>query len=104
MRTLFAHISAVVCMSLEHLGIEQGDNSGLMSEYMSDNFVNKNIRVRPVSAYVSAEETSSRMSHGSPVREDEHTKFDQMVNMEMEEQRTLIKQSLKEKVGWVVIF
>ena len=44
------------------------------------------------------------MSHGSPVREDEHTKFDQMVNMEMEEQRTLIKQSLKEKVGWVVIF
>ena len=48
MRTLFAHISAVVCMSLEHLGIEQGDNSGLMSEYMSDNFVNKNIRARPV--------------------------------------------------------
>ena len=43
---------------------------------MSDNFVNKNIRVRPTSAYVAADETSSRMSHGSPHRDDEHFKFD----------------------------
>ena len=66
---------------------------------MSDNFVNKNIRVRPTSAYVANEETSSRMSHGSPHRDDEHFKFDQMVNIEMEEQRNLIKEKLKDKVG-----
>lgn len=99
-KKLFDDISTTVCSTLENLGLDQGDNSGLMSEYMSDNFVNKNIRVRPTSAYVANEETSSRMSHGSPAhREDEHFKFDQMVNMEMEEQRNLIKEKLKDKVG-----
>lgn len=76
-KKLFDDISTTVCSTLENLGLDQGDNSGLMSEYMSDNFVNKNIRVRPTSAYVANEETSSRMSHGSPAhREDEHFKFD----------------------------
>ena len=74
-----------------------GDNSGLMSDFMSDSFIQKNIRVRPTSAVAMAEETSSRVSHGqSPHRgEDEHEKFNQMVNMEMEEQRVQIKERLK---------
>ena len=45
-----------------------------VSEFMSDSFIQKNIRVRPTSAVAMADETSSRVSHGqSPHRgEDEH--------------------------------
>ena len=32
-----------------------GDNSGLMSDFMSDSFIQKNIRVRPTSAVAMAE-------------------------------------------------
>lgn len=61
-----------------------------MNDFATDEFLNKNIRVRPVSGVTKAEDdakTNVDFSHfpGKMDQPDEEEKFNKMINIDMEE-------------------
>lgn len=100
-----------MCKQLEQIIIEDDENQDgekgyitvkdFMNDFATEEFLTKNIRVRPVSGITRAdEETRTEMAHfnaksmlmaGSGEPGDDEEKFNKMINLDMEEQRKNIK-------------
>jgi hypothetical protein len=98
---LFELITRAVCKQLESLrGEEDGDRDFItakdfMNDFATEEFLNKNIRVRPLSGVSRGAVDDGRTNdhynkslHNDPYgQNDEDDKFDQIKILEMEEQR-----------------
>jgi hypothetical protein len=69
-----------------------------MNDFASDDFLTKNIRVRPVSGRTNADDTKTGDMLGGPTRNalmtdntDDEDNYNKMINLEMEDQRKAIK-------------
>lgn len=97
---LFKMICDKVCESLQQLQDEPAQKNNLMNDFLTDDFVNKNIRVRPTSGKTQDEGKEMR-SYGSKAHMKEETQDDindeQLLTMELEDQRTKVKNIAKEK-------
>ena len=106
---IFERIAQAVVKRLEQIIIEDDENpdgdkgyitvKDFMNDFATEEFLTKNIRVRPASGVTRAdEETRTEMAHfnaqsmlmvGEPG--DDEEKFNKMINLDMEEQRKNIK-------------
>lgn len=57
---LFGHIAEKVCKALEQFQEEPEQKTNLMNDFLTDDFVNKNIRVRPASGKTQEEHKEMR--------------------------------------------
>jgi hypothetical protein len=104
---LFDKITQQTCHSLENIIQEEGEDESryitskdFMNDFASDEFLNKNIRVRPVSGRTNAEDTrydpfgsnapSRNVIMGTENTDDEEN-YNKMLKLEMEDQRKNIK-------------
>ncbi len=111
---VFEGMSTVACQELEKLtqtqeeaaenemGVEYGD---VFTDFATEDFIQKNIRVRPVSGVTHGDETrdgrASNVSKGvmgSEANEDgeEATNWNKIANLELEDQRKAIKLKQRE--------
>lgn len=107
---LFEKIAASVCKQLEMIIAEEDEEErgyitakDFMNDFATDEFLNKNIRVRPISGVTRGDQeevkTNVDYSHyptknlmgGGGDQPDDEEKFNKMVNLDMEEQRKNIK-------------
>lgn len=122
MSEVFGQISKMVCGELQGIinenenkrkenqlaGIDEEENyaeeinqKDFLIDFANDDFINKNIRVRPVSGMTVGEReeqksdimgTGNRFLNDGSNQIDEDKKFDDLVNIEMETQRKNVKQ------------
>lgn len=96
---LFELISTKVCEILDQVKEEDPEEpaKNIMNDFLTDDFVNKNIRVRPISGRTVADETKEVRSYGSRAQvgtesqEDQEDNSNKMDILELEEQRGKIK-------------
>ena len=104
---LFNQITDIVCGQLEELVQQQEEDEGtgyitakdFMNDFATEEFLTKNIRVRPQSGATGKDADDRQSEHvsrnnlaavlGEPT--DDEEKFNKMVNLEMEDQRRKIK-------------
>ena len=83
----------------EENGDEDQDYQEVFNDFATDEFVNKNIRVRPISGF--ADDTrdgrQSSVSKGLDGDEDKEDNFNKMAEIEMSAQRREIKEILRKK-------
>ncbi len=97
---IFKHIADKVCDLIQTMGFQdEAPKSNLMNDFLTDDFVNKNIRVRPNSGKTQ-EEGKEMRSHGSKalMHTDAQEEIDeeQYFAIELEDQRKGIKQTTKD--------
>ena len=97
---LFEKISEAVCKQLEQIINEEDDEDrgyitakDFMNDFATDDFLNKNIRVRPMSGVTRAEDEGHNKSMNDPFGQggDDYDKFAQMQELEMKDQREIAK-------------
>lgn len=90
---LFTHISDKVVESLAQLQDEPAQKTTLMNDFLTDDFVNKNIRVRPTSGKTMDEGKNEMKSHGSKAHmgDQEEINEELVLNADFREQRDQAK-------------
>ena len=96
---LFEHIADQVCKALEQFKDEPGPKTNIMNDFLTDEFVNKNIRVRPTSGKIVDDQKTSKGDQHSNYRIDmNEDNNDQMEIIEMEDQRKKVKMNYEARV------
>lgn len=88
---LFSHISDKVVEALSLLQDEPAQKTTLMNDFLTDDFVNKNIRVRPTSGKTIEEGGRNEMkSHGSKAHMGDQDEINEelVLNADFKDQRT----------------
>lgn len=90
---LFAHISDKVVESLAQLQDEPAQKTTLMNDFLTDDFVNKNIRVWPTSGKTMDEGKNEMKSHGSKAHMGDQDEINEelVLNADFREQRDMAK-------------
>jgi hypothetical protein len=100
---LFERITKQSCEALDHIIREEGEDEDrhitvkdFMNDFASDDFLNKNIRVRPVSGRTNVDAESHHEMGGSrhfalSENTDDEENYNKMMKLEMEDQRKNIK-------------
>ena len=106
--SLFAQISDITCSQLEeivqkNLSEQDGDtgfitSKDFMNDFATEEFITKNIRVRPPSGFTTKDFEDRQSEHISKnnmilggENDNDEEKFNKMVNLDMEDQRKKIK-------------
>ena len=104
---LFEKIAGAVCKQLEQIIQEEDEEErgyitgkDFMNDFATEEFLTKNIRIRPVSGMTKADEDAkaNEMNQANYAKnllmgdnQDDEEKFNKMINLDMEEQRKNIK-------------
>ncbi len=102
----FAAMEKACCIELDQIarqreenGEDDQDYQEVFNDFATDEFVNKNIRVRPISGFVddTKDGRQSSVSRGLDGDEDKEDNFNKMAEIEMNTQRKEIKETLQKK-------